>query len=230
MAVTRVRAFSSTLSGCLRALKAPPFGSRSSRPSRGPIFFIEASWSRRSSSVNSPRGRLRGELLRRLGVDRRLDLLDEGEHVAEAEDPGRHPVRMERLEVLGLLADPDELDRLAGRRDDGQRRSAAGVAVGLGQDDAGQRQRLREPRGGAHGVLSGHRVGDEEDLLRLDRRRDGADLRHELLVDVQPARRVDDDRVAARSGGPRGRPRGRPRRDPCARPARRRARRSGGRA
>ena len=71
---------------------------------------------------------------------------------------------MERLEVLRLLADADELDRLSGRRDDRERRAAARVAVRLRQDDAGQRKHGGETRRRAHGVLPGHRVGDEEDL------------------------------------------------------------------
>jgi hypothetical protein len=48
--------------------------------------------------------------------------------------------------AVELLADADELDRLAGDRLDRQRRAAAGVAVELGQHHAGQRQRLVRTR------------------------------------------------------------------------------------
>jgi hypothetical protein len=126
-----------------------------------------------------------------------LDLLDQRQHVAEPQDPRGHAVRMERLEVLGLLADPDELDRLAGRGHHRQRRAAPGVAVRLGQDDARQAERAGEARRRADRVLPGHRVGDEERLLRLDRGRHRRDLAHQVLVDVETARGVDDDGVPA---------------------------------
>ena len=138
---------------------------------------------------------LRGQLLRRVGVDGGLDLLDQRQHVAQPQDPRGHAVGMERLEVLGLLADAHELDRLSGRRHDRQRGAAARVAVGLGQDDAGQGERAGEAGGGADRVLPGHRVGDEEDLLGLDGRRHGGHLAHQILVDVQAAGGVDDDGV-----------------------------------
>jgi hypothetical protein len=48
------------------------------------------------------------------GVDRVLRLLDQGHDVAHPEDPSRHPIGMERLEILELLARPREEDRPAG--------------------------------------------------------------------------------------------------------------------
>ena len=65
-----------------------------------------------------------------------LGLVDEGEHVAHAQDARGHAVGVEGLEVLELLAHADELDGLAGDRLDGEGRAAAGVAVQLGEDDA----------------------------------------------------------------------------------------------
>ena len=102
-------------------------------------------------------------------VDLALDLLDQGEHVAHAQDAGGDPVGMEGLQRRGLLADPEELDRLAGDVADRQRRAAAGVAVGLGEDDAGQRQGVVERLGGVGGVLAGHgcppRTGSRSGLI-----------------------------------------------------------------
>ena len=57
--------------------------------------------------------------------------------------------------AVDLLAGAQELDRQAGDRAHGQRRAAAAVAVGAGQDQAGQRQALVEGLGGAHRVLAG---------------------------------------------------------------------------
>jgi hypothetical protein len=82
---------------------------------------------------------LAGELLGLVAVDVALGLLDQAQHVAHAEDAGRDAVGVEHLERVGLLADAEELDRLAGDMAQRQRRAAAGVAVDLGQDHAGQR-------------------------------------------------------------------------------------------
>ena len=126
-----------------------------------------------------------------------LRLLDEAEHVAHAEYARGHAVRVEGLDVGELFADAGELDGLARDRAHGDGRAAAGVAVQLGEDDAIHAQLLVEGIGDGDGVLTGHGVDDEEDLLRLDRGADLAQLLHELLVDVQTAGGVDDDRVAA---------------------------------
>jgi hypothetical protein len=62
--------------------------------------------------------------------------------------------------------DAGELDRRAGDVTHRQRGAAARVAVELGQDDAGERQRSRNARAVLHGVLALHRVDHEQ---RLDR-------------------------------------------------------------
>ena len=94
--------------------------------------------------MNSP-ARIRSSISRLLVLlDRRLGLLDQRQHVAHAEDPRGHPVGMEDLELVELLADRDELDRLAGDRLDRERGAAARVAVELRQDDAVERDPLLE--------------------------------------------------------------------------------------
>src|SRR5436189_216659 len=60
-------------------------------------------------------------------LDSLFRALDEREDVAHAEDARRHPVGMEVLELVDLLADGDQLDRPAGDRLHGQRCPAARV-------------------------------------------------------------------------------------------------------
>ena len=123
--------------------------------------------------------------------------LDEREHVAHAEDAADDAVGMEGLEGVGLFAGADELDGLAGDVADGEGRAAAGVAVHLGEDDAGEAEALVEVLGGVDGVLAGHGVGDEEDLLRVEQLFELLHLVHQLFVDVEAAGGVDDEGVAA---------------------------------
>ena len=89
----------------------------------------------------------------------------------------------------------------------------ARVAVELGEDHAVEFERLVERLGAVDGVLAGHRVADQQRLVRHDLGVDQLQLPHELVVDVQPARRVENqtltfprplglvDRVAANLQG-----------------------------
>ncbi len=71
---------------------------------------------------------------------------------------------MEDVELVELLAERGELDRLAGDRLDGERRAAAGVAVELREDDAVEVDVLGEGLGDVDRVLAGHRVEHEQDV------------------------------------------------------------------
>ena len=75
--------------------------------------------------------------------------------------------------------------------------AAAGVAVELGEHDAVDAEGLVKRGGGVHGILSGHGVHDQQDLVRLHRRLDALELVHELLVDVQAAGGIEKDDVVA---------------------------------
>ena len=88
-----------------------------------------------------------------------------------------------------------------------QRGAAAGVAVELGHHDAVEVDGLGELLGDVDRVLAGHRVDDEQDVVRLDRRADLDELVHERLVDVQAAGGVDDQDVLALHLRPVERPR-----------------------
>src|SRR3954452_1651058 len=127
------------------------------------------------------------ELLGLVLVELLLSRLDERHDVAHAENPLRHPVGVEALEVLELLARRGEEDWLAGDRLDGKRRAAAGVAVDLGHHDAIEVHRLGELLGDVDGILAGHGVDDQQDRVGLDRAADVHELLHEDLVDVQAA-------------------------------------------
>ena len=174
-------------------------------PSRlpiGPILRIACSWSRKSSRVNwLPAASFAAIASASSSSKCCCGLLDQGEHVAHAEDARGHPVGVEDVEVLELLAVGGEHDRLAGDLAHRQRGAAAGVAVELGEHDAGEADAVAERLGGVDGVLADHRVDDEQHFLRVDRRADVRGLLHHLGVDAEPAGGVDDDHVVL---GPAG--------------------------
>src|SRR3954469_15084864 len=135
-----------------------------------------------------------------------LGLLDERHDIAHAEDPLRHPLRVEALELVELLPHAGEQDRLARDRLDAERRAAARVAVELRHHDPVELDGGRELLRDVHRVLAGHRVDDEQDVVRPDRLADVDELAHERLVDVQAAGGVDDEDVLALLLGPIERP------------------------
>ena len=148
-------------------------------------------------SVNSPAPpvSLRATLLGLVGVERLLGLLDQGEHVTHAEDAGGHPVGMERVEVVELLAVGGEHHLAPGDLGDRERRPTTGVTVELGEHDAVEPDAVEERLGGGDRVLADHRVDDEQDLVRGDGVPDVRRLLHQLVVDAEPARGVDDHDV-----------------------------------
>ena len=129
-----------------------------------------------------------------------------------------------------MLAGADELDRHAGDLLDRKRRAAAGVAVELRHDDAVELERLVERLGAVDGVLARHAVDDQIHLLRLDLPIDPLELLHQLVVDVQPAGRIENHDIRVCASSPRAPPPGKRRPDLCScdpsRPERRAARRS----
>src|SRR6476659_3900066 len=102
-------------------------------------------------------------------------------------------------EVVGSLAEADELDRDAELALDRHDDAALGRAVELGQHDAGDVDRLGEDLGLLQAVLPGGGVEDEQHLvdlaLLLDDALDLAELVHEADLVVQAAGGVDDDDV-----------------------------------
>jgi hypothetical protein len=151
--------------------------------------------------VNSPSSSFSAACLGLLLLEGLLGLLDQGEHVAHAEDAAGHAVGVELLELGELLARRREGDRPADDLLHRQRGTAAGVAVELRHDDAVDRQRGVERLGHAHRVLAGHRVDDEERVVGLDLLGDLADLLHHLGVDREAAGGVDDEHVLAEAAG-----------------------------
>src|SRR3972149_6390578 len=102
---------------------------------------------------------------------------------------------MKGFEAVELFAHTNELDRLAGDLPHRQRRTAARIAVQLGEYDAGQRQRIAECLRGVHRVLPGHRIHDEQRLDRLERGVQLPDLFHHRGIDGQPSGGIDDQHV-----------------------------------
>ena len=112
-------------------------------------------------------------------VDLAVHLLDQAHHIAHAEDARGHALRIERLERLGLLPDAQEHDRLAGHLAHRQRRTAARIAIRLGEDDAGEIERGAEGARGVHRILARHGIDHEQALGGRYRRIDVAHLAHQ---------------------------------------------------
>ena len=105
---------------------------------------------------------------------------------------------MKRLELIQLLADPDELDRDAGHFFYADRGTTASITVKLCQDHAVQFQRFVKRFSTVDCVLAGHRIADEQNLIGLYLSINLFELFHQILVDVQTTGSIEDDDVDAR--------------------------------
>src|SRR6185312_4931129 len=101
-------------------------------------------------------------------------------HVAHAEDAADDAIRVEWLEGIVLFAHADELDWLSRHLTNGERRTASGVAVHLGQHNTGDRKLFVTFFGGPNSILAGHGVRHEENLLRIEHLLERLHLRHQL--------------------------------------------------
>ena len=130
-----------------------------------------------------------------------LRLLNEGKHIAHTQNTGGHTLRVKQLDHVQLFAGAHELDGLARGRPDGQGRAASCVAVQLGQQHPVDAQGLVEGGGGVHGVLAGHGIHHQEDLMGMDVFLDPLQLVHQLLVDMQAAGSIQEHGVVSVVGG-----------------------------
>ncbi len=108
---------------------------------------------------------------------------------------------MKRLEAVHFLAHTEEAYWLAGDFTDRERHTALGIAIGLGQDDTGQRQCLTERCRCIDGVLARHAIDHEQRFPGTGRRVHGSGLLHHVAIDMQPACGIDDQHVGVRSPG-----------------------------
>ncbi|RMQ38992.1 Membrane protein [Pseudomonas syringae pv. actinidiae] len=128
-------------------------------------------------------------------VEGLFGLFDQAEHVAHAEDSRSDTVRVKRLQRLALLAHADKLDRLAGDCTHRQCSTATSIAIDLGQDDTGQRQRIAECLGGVSRILAGHGIDHEQRFGWFGCSVQRLNLAHHLDIDVQTTGGIDDDHV-----------------------------------
>ena len=75
--------------------------------------------------------------------------------------------------------------------------SAAGVAVGLGQDDTGDADLLVEGLGHIDGLLAGHGIHDQQRFVDFDMLLNADQLVHQGIVNLQTACGIDDDVIVA---------------------------------
>ena len=104
---------------------------------------------------------------------------------------------MEHIQIIQLFAGALELDGLAGNGQHGKRCTAAGIAVGLGKDDAIHAHRLVEGLSHIDGILTGHGIHHQQCLVHGNGGLDVHQLLHQHFVDLQTACRVQNDDIVA---------------------------------
>jgi hypothetical protein len=93
---------------------------------------------------------------------------------------------------LNTSKNTGKLDRHAQRAAHRQRRATARITIELGQNHTGQTDCVMEALRDLHRFLTDHRIDDEQNFGRLGDCLDAPQLIHELVIDLQPARRIED--------------------------------------
>ena len=104
----------------------------------------------------------------------------------------RDTVGVELLERVQFFARGDVLDRYARYLAQRECGATARIAVHFGEDDTRQRHVFEKALGHADGLLASHGIGHEQDFVRRDLRLHRLELAHELLVDLQTTRGVEN--------------------------------------
>ena len=104
---------------------------------------------------------------------------------------------MEGLDIAHLFAGAGEFDGFARYRAHGQGRAAAGIAIELCQDHAVDVELIVEGLGHVDRVLTGHRVHNQQNFLRMDRFLDAGQLVHQRFIHMQATGGIDDQHIAA---------------------------------
>src|SRR4051794_15855050 len=104
-------------------------------------------------------------------------------------------MRHKYFELIKFFADTGELDRVMRDLSHRQRRPAAGVTIKLGQDDAGDLERVIKMSGHADRLLTRSGVSHKQNFLGLEKLFYALELFHERLIDFLPAGRVKDQNV-----------------------------------
>src|SRR5713101_743802 len=124
-----------------------------------------------------------------------LGAFDERHDVAHAEDSRDDSFWIETFEGIVFFAESDKLYRRTADFADGERCSAACVAIEFGENDAGESEALVKFSGGAYRVLSDHGVSDKENFAGLQFFFQIAEFVHQVVVNVQAAGGVHDNDI-----------------------------------
>ena len=126
-----------------------------------------------------------------------MRFLDQRDDIAHAEDARGEPLWVERVEVVGLLPGPDELDGDARYGLDGERGTASSVAVELREHESGELKGVVEHLRHVHGLLAQCSIRDKEHLVGRGHGTQASNLVHQAFVDLQPTCSIKDDRVGS---------------------------------
>ncbi len=103
---------------------------------------------------------------------------------------------MKRLQCIELLTDARIFNGLARDRPDRQCRPSPRIAVEFGQNHPGDTDTGVEALGCCNRILSGHRVGDEQDLIGTKRTTDTLQLGDQIIIYMKPAGGIEYHYVA----------------------------------
>ena len=111
------------------------------------------------------------------------DLLNQRHDVTHAQQTACMALGIKGFKPVDFFTGAGELDRRPRDLAHRQGRTASCIAIGFGQHNARERQRIFESLGSVNRILSQHGVHHKKGFHRLNRRMQRLDLIHQRLVD-----------------------------------------------
>ncbi len=140
---------------------------------------------------------LLGHFLGVFGLDVFGSLFNQADNIAHAKNTVGDTIRMEGFHLVDFFADTDHLDRAAGDLTHRKGGTTARITINTGQNDTGDADLVGKFLGNVDRVLTGHRIGNQKGLDRVDGITDLGDFAHQFHVDMQTTGGIKNDRVIA---------------------------------
>ena len=129
------------------------------------------------------------------GFDRFRGFFDKRNHIPHIKDASGKTSRVKFFQRVLFFANTSKLDRTASHMPHRQRGTPACITIKAGQRNTGYANRLMKCFGCIDRILTGHRVGNQQNFVRIGNFLNFAQLCHQRFINAQPAGSIQNQHI-----------------------------------